>query len=135
MDVFPSAAELEPRKKVRVRFRRDLSVTVQKYEGRTYYMVKDPVSLRYFRYTEQEQFLIGLMDGRTTLEETQKQFEQHFRPERLSLEDLEMFAQQLLRLGLAYTESSLADRLFFTRRREQQRSQVLQSLSNFIYIK
>src|SRR5262245_43149511 len=98
------ASDLERRKKVRIRMRRDLSITPQKYEGRTYFVVKDPVSLRYYRFKEQEHFLINMMDGAHTLDESQKAFEKRFRPERLTLEDLEGFAQQLLTAGLAQNE-------------------------------
>ena len=41
------ASDLERRKQVKVRMRGDLAIAPQKYEGRTYYVVKDPVSLRY----------------------------------------------------------------------------------------
>ena len=37
--------ELERRKALRLRLRRDLAVEAQKYEGRTFYVLKDPVSL------------------------------------------------------------------------------------------
>src|ERR1051325_6018194 len=97
--------ELERRKHVRLRARPDLAFTPQKYEGRTYYVVKDPVSLRYYRFKEQEYFLIGLMNGKHTLDQAQKEFEKRFRPDRLTLEDLEQFGQQLLTAGLAQNES------------------------------
>lgn len=129
------ASDLERRKKVRVRMRRDLSITPQKYEGRTYYVVKDPVSLRYYRFKEQEHFLINMMDGSSTLDEAQKAFEQRFRPERLTLEDLEGFAQQLLTAGLAQNESQQAGKLLYDRRKKRRRSEWLQTLTNILYIK
>src|SRR5262245_55219113 len=101
----PSYEVLERRKLVRVRLRGDLEIAPQKYEGRTYYVVKDPVSLRYYRFKEQEHFLLQYMDGKRTLDQAQKEFEKRFRPERLTLEDLEHFAQQLLTAGLAQNES------------------------------
>src|SRR3974377_274174 len=91
-----AASEVERRKQVRIRLRPDLEVTPQRYEGRTYWVVKDPVSLRYYRFKEQEHFLIRNMDGAHTLDEAQKEFERRFRPDRLTLEDLENFGQQLL---------------------------------------
>src|ERR1700749_4791207 len=102
------ATDLERRKQVRIRLRQDLSITPQKYEGRTFFIVKDPVSLRYYRFKEQEHFLLELMDGAHTLDEAQKEFERRFRPERLTLEDLEQFGQQLLTVGLAHNESPQA---------------------------
>src|SRR5438309_6108877 len=96
--------DVERRKQVRVRIRGDLDIAPQKYEGRTYFVVKDPVSLRYYRFKEQEHFLIRYMDGRHTLDQAQKEFEKRFRPDRLTLEDLEHFGQQLLTAGLAQND-------------------------------
>ena len=115
--------------------RTDLSVVPQKYEGRTYYIVKDPVSLHYYRYTEQEHFLLTLMDGATTLDQAQQAFEQRFRPHRVTLPEVEGFAQQLLTTGLAHAESPQADKQLYQRRREQRRGERLQLLSNLLYIK
>src|SRR5438552_7053481 len=110
------ASDLERRKLVRLRRRADLTIVPQRYEGKIYYVVKDPVSLRYYRFKEQEYFLLGLMDGKHTLDEAQKEYEKRFRPERLTLEDLEQFAQQLLTAGLGQNESPRAGKLLFERR-------------------
>src|SRR6516225_9095961 len=104
----PNASDVERRKKVRIRIRPDLDIAPQKYEGKTFYVVKDPISLRYYRFKEQEHFLINLMDGKHTLDDAQKEYEKRFRPERLTLEDLEGFGQQLLTAGLAMNESPQA---------------------------
>src|SRR5947209_5106376 len=131
----PAATDVERRKQVRLRIRRDLAIAPQKYEGRTYYVVKDPVSLRYYRFKEQEQFLIKLMDGEHTLDDAQKEYEKRFRPERLTLEDLEGFAQQLLTAGLAQNESPQAGKQLFDRRKKRRRSEIMQALTNILYIK
>jgi putative peptide zinc metalloprotease protein len=131
----PAAGDVERRKLVRIRMRRDLVIAPQKYEGRTYYVVKDPVSLRYYRFKEQEHFLINLMDGTETLDDAQKAYEKRFRPERLTLEDLEGFAQQLLTAGLAQNESPLAGKQLFDRRKKRRRSEWMQTLTNILYIK
>jgi putative peptide zinc metalloprotease protein len=131
----PAASDVERRKKVRIRIRRDLNIAPQKYEGRTYYVVKDPVSMRYYRFKEQEHFLINLMDGDHTLDDAQKEYEKRFRPERLTLEDLEGFAQQLLTAGLAQNESPQAGKQLFDRRKKRRRSEVMQALTNILYIK
>src|SRR5262245_6677271 len=135
MPLAPAASDLERRKRVRLRLRSDLSITPQKYEGKTYYVVKDPVSLRYYRFKEQEQFLLGFMDGSRTLDEAQKEYEKRFRPERLTLEDLESFGQQLLMAGLAQNESPRAGEQLMERRRKRRRSQLLQMFTNILYIK
>src|SRR6516225_3516711 len=135
MDKPAAAADLERRKQVRIRLRGDLAIDPQKFEGRTYFVVKDPVSLRYYRFKEQEQFLLQFMDGERTLDEAQKQYEKRFRPERLTLEDLESFAQQLLTAGLAQNESPKAGTQLFERRKKRLRKEWLQTLTNILYIK
>jgi putative peptide zinc metalloprotease protein len=129
------ASDLERRKKVRLRVREDLDIAPQRYEGRTYYVVKDPVSLRYYRFKEQEHFLIRMMNGRHTLDDAQKEFEKRFRPDRLTLEDLEQFGQQLLTAGLAQNESPNAGKQLFDRRKKRRRSEWMQTLTNILYIK
>jgi putative peptide zinc metalloprotease protein len=130
-----AAADLERRKHVRIKLRPDVSTIKQKYEGRTYHVVKDPVSLRYYRFKEQERFLLELMDGTHTLEECQKQFEERFRPDRLTLEDLEAFASQLLQAGLAQNESPAAGKQLFDRFKKRRRSAWMQAFLNVLYIK
>src|ERR1043166_1133825 len=98
-------SDVDRRKQVRLRVRPDLAIQPQRYEGRTYYVVKDPVSLRYYRFKEHEQYLLRQFNGSNTMDEVQKSFEREFRPERLTLEDLEQFGMQLMTVGLAQNES------------------------------
>jgi putative peptide zinc metalloprotease protein len=135
MEKLTPASELERRKQVRIRIRTDLDIAPQKYEGKTYYVVKDPVSLRYYRFEEQEHFIIQKMNGASTLDETQKEFEKRFRPKRLTLEDLESFAQQLLTAGLAHNESPKAGTQLYERRKKRKRSEWMQAFTNILYIK
>ena len=107
------ASELERRKQLRVRLRRDLNIEEQKYEGRTYHVVKDPVSLRYYRLKDNEYFLLQYLDGKRTLEDAQKGYEVRYRPDRLKLEDVEAFAQQLINAGLAQNESPRAGKQLY----------------------
>src|SRR5437763_6855169 len=131
----PDAHERERGKRVRLKLRGDLSRTVQKYEGRTYFVYKDPVTLRYYRFKEQEDFLLGFMDGKHTLDEAQQEYEKRFRPERLTLEDLEGFAQQLLTAGLVQNESPRAGPQLIDRRKKRKRRELMQMLTNVLYIR
>jgi putative peptide zinc metalloprotease protein len=124
----------ERRKQVRPRLRRDLRVTAQQYEGRRHYIVKDPVSLRYYRLQEPEHFLAQQLDGRRTLEEVQKAFEKQHRPRRLSLVEVEAFAQQLVTAGLIHQGTTGAGSRLLDRRRRQRRDDRLASLTNVLTI-
>jgi putative peptide zinc metalloprotease protein len=135
MTATAPASDLERRKQVRLRRRSDLTIVPQRYEGRVYYVVKDPVNLRYYRFKEQEHFLLTLMDGTKTLDDAQKSFENRFRPERLKLEDLEQFGQQLLTMGLVQNESPQAGKLLYEHRKKRVRMEWMQTLTNILYIK
>ncbi len=135
MESAAPASDLERRKMVRLRRRSDLTIVPQRYEGRTYYVVKDPVSLRYYRFKEHEHYLLALMDGGHTMDQCQKMFEDRFRPERLRLEDLEQFGQQLLTMGLVQNDSPQAGKQLFEHRRKRIRMEWMQTLTNILYIK
>src|SRR5882724_7016254 len=129
------ASDLERRKLVRLRRRPDLGITPQKYEGKTYFVVKDPVSLRYYRFKEQEHFILQQMDGVHNVDQIQKDFEKRFRPERLTLEDLEQFSQQLLQAGLVQNEAPNSGKLLFDNRQKRRRMELLGTFTNILYIK
>src|SRR5437867_2105215 len=135
MSTAPPASDLERRKQVKLRIRADLAIEPQRYEGRTFYVVKDPVSLRYYRFKEHERFLIRMMDGTHTLDEAQKEFEKQFRPQRLPLEELEQFAQQLLTAGLAHNEFPQSGKQLFDHRKKRLRREWLAAFTNILYIK
>lgn len=135
MENAAPASDLERRKMVRLRKRADLAIVPQRYEGRMYYVVKDPVNLRYYRFKEQEHYLLNLMDGGKTLDECQKSFEDRFRPERLKLEDLEQFGQQLLTMGLVQNDSPQAGKQLYEHRSKRVRMEWMQTLTNILYIK
>lgn len=130
-----SASELERRKSLKIRLRRDLTIEAQKYEGRTFYVLKDPVSLRYYRLKENEYFLLQFLNGADTLEDAQTAYEEKYRPERLRLEDLESFAQQLIKAGLAQNESPKAGKQLYESRKKRRRTEWMQTLTNILYIK
>jgi putative peptide zinc metalloprotease protein len=125
----------ERRKQVRLRVRPDLQVFEQKYEGKTFHVVKDPVCLRYYRFSKQEYFVFNLFDGRHTMEEVQEAFEEEFKPLRLEPQDLEGFARQLVTAGLVQNEQPGAARHLFERRAKQRRMRRLATFTNILYLK
>ncbi len=56
-------------RKLPIRKRPDLSATRQHYLGRSYWVVKDPVGLHYFRFQEEEYAILQMLDGETSLDE------------------------------------------------------------------
>lgn len=134
MSVNTPEPDLERRKQVRVRLRPDLVATAQKYEGTGFHVFKDPLTLRYYRFDEFDAFLLSLMDGTHSLDDIQKAFEERFRPRRMTLEDLEGFAQQLLRAGLAGHDLPQGGQQLYENRQKRRRQQWLRFVTNILYI-
>jgi len=125
----------ERRKSVRLKVRPDLQVYAQKYEGKTFQVVKDPVCLRYYRFSKQEYFVFNLFDGEHTLEQVRDRFEDEFKPHRLEYQDLEVFARQLVTAGLVQHEHYGAGKHLFGRRAKQRRFKRLAAFANILYLK
>jgi len=70
--------------------RRDLIVIKQFYEGRTFYVVKDPISLQYFRLTAEDYFLATLFDGRRTMRQVRDAYVDRFPYLRLDFSEEEI---------------------------------------------
>jgi len=125
----------ERRKQVRLKVRPDLQVYEQKYEGKTFHVVKDPVCLRYYRFNKQEYYVFSLFDGEHTMEQAREAFEDEFKPHRLEHQDLESFARQLVTAGLVQHEQAGAGKHLFQRRAKQRRMKRIAAVSNILYMK
>lgn len=120
---------------LRPRLRRDLVVQPQFYEGMTHYVVKDPIGLKYFRFKQEEYFLLEQLDGKNNLQDVKKAFERKYRPQTISIEDLMRFASQLHEAGLAQVDTSEQGKVLIRRRRKNQWKRVWQFFANILYIK
>lgn len=90
---------------LRLRQRADLDVHVQEYEGRRYWVVKDPLTLRYFRFQEEEYALLSALDGQISLDQLQQQFQRKFAPQKISTSELHQFIGVLYRTSLVISDS------------------------------
>jgi len=124
---------LERRKKVRLRARPNLQSEPRFQSGRRVYVVKDPVSLQYFHLEEAQHFALGRMDGRHTLDQIQQAFENEFKPQRLTLEELESFGRQLLQCGLVQNETDSTGSRVHQQFEKQQSTRQWLMLGNIFY--
>ncbi len=74
--------------------RRDLVITKQRFEERTYFVIKDPISLQYFRMSAEDYFLATLFDGVRTFGKIR-----------------EIYARQYPHVRLEYTAEELNERV------------------------
>jgi putative peptide zinc metalloprotease protein len=83
-----------------VRARPDLTAQHQRYLGQMYWVVKEPVGLKYFRFQEEEYAILLLLDGRTSLDEIKIEFERRFPPQKITVEELGHFVGMLHKSSL-----------------------------------
>ena len=118
-----------------IRRRPDLIAHRHHYLGRSYWIVKDPVGLNYFRFQEEEYALLNWLDGNVSLDELKDRFEEEFPPQKITLEELQQFLGMLHRSGLVIAAVGGQGKQLLKRRRERRRKEFLGALSNVLCIR
>src|SRR5438045_9046737 len=97
------------------RLRRDLIVRTQQTSHETSVIVKDPISRKFFRMGEVEQFIAEQLDGKTPLEVIRQGVEARFGGE-LPMETLNGFLQNLNKYGFLQGEDGTGREPYAKRR-------------------
>src|SRR5215212_11803738 len=90
-----------------VKLRSDLIFSEQPAADGVAFVLKDPVSRRFFRFRETEHFIARQLDGETTPETIRGRVEERYGAA-LPIEGLQQFISRLQRLGLASAEETHA---------------------------
>ena len=109
---------------LRLRRRPDLESRRHRYDGRAYWVVKEPVGLNYFRFHEEEFAILNMLNGQTSLQQIRESFQAEFAPQRISLQDLQQFVGMLHRSGLVISHAGGQGRQL-RRRGDQKRKKEL----------
>lgn len=120
---------------LRVRVRRDLVADEQVYQGRKYYVLKDPVSLKYYRFEEEEYALLQMLDGGASADEIKRQFERRFTPQKLTLAELHQFVGMLYRSALVTSDAAGQGQQLLQRHHETTKQQRFGSLTNILAVR
>ena len=88
-----------------LRKRPDLVVQQQEYLGRRYWVIKDPLALKYYRFEEEEYALLQMLDGQASLDELQSRFEARFAPQRITRQELHQLLGMLHRSSLLLSDA------------------------------
>jgi putative peptide zinc metalloprotease protein len=102
-----------------LRRRGDLVANRQVHQGQAWWVVKDPISLAYYRFRPEEYALLDMLDGKASLEALQARFEEKFPPRRIGLDELSRFVATLHRSGLVIGDRSGQGPQLFERRRQR----------------
>ena len=115
--------------------RRELRSVAHSLRGERCWTIKDPITLRYFQFREEEYFILQLLNGEHTLDEIIQRFEEHFAPKKLRRGELSGFVMMLHREGLTVASAYGQGEHLLARRGERSRAQWLSGLLNVLAIK
>lgn len=118
-----------------IRKRPDLTARHQTYQGKSYWVVKEPIGLNYFRFQDEEYELLQKIDGKTSLDELKEWFEATFPPQKITLEELQQFIGMLHRSGLVIADVPGQGKQLRKRYDERKRKERLGALTNILCIR
>ena len=119
--------------------RQDLKVTPLRIRGRDAYVVKDPLSLQYFRWGQKEYYLSTLLDGKKTGLQILQMMQRSFPEADYDEQDLQIALMQFMNAGLLLTDGTMAQSIYHQRqlaiKKAKKGKRWLTILSKFISFK
>ncbi len=115
--------------------RPDLQAKRQKYQGRAYWVVKDPIALQYFRFEEEEFAILQMLDGEASLDEIAERFEAEFPPQTIRTEELQQFIGMLHRSGLVIAGAGGQGEQLKKRRDERAKKELIGRFTNVLSVR
>jgi putative peptide zinc metalloprotease protein len=115
--------------------RADLIVQRQRWQGRNYWTIKDPLTLRYYRFEEEEFAILSMLDGQTSSEAIREQFEEQFAPQRITGSQVQHLLAMLHRSNLLVSSAPGQGEQLQARASERQWKDRLALAANFLAIR
>ncbi|MBQ9812914.1 MAG: biotin/lipoyl-binding protein [Thermoguttaceae bacterium] len=115
--------------------RSDLEAKRATYLGRSFWIVKDPIGLKYYRFQDEEYFILESLDGTKSLETIKEEFEEKFPPQKITLEEIQSFVGQLHQCSLIVVGVPDQGHELLKRRKKRRRQEILAACSNILAIR
>ena len=118
-----------------LRVRADLTTARRRWQGREYWVVKDPLTLKYYRFEEEEYRLLMMLDGKICPDEIRQNFEYQFAPQKISMRELHQLIGMLYRSALLVSDATDQGQALLNRSDERKSAMFRQSLTNIMAIR
>src|SRR5262245_24864629 len=115
--------------------RRDLIVRRQRWQGREYWTIKDPLALKYYRFENEEFAILSMLDGQTSNDAIRERFEHEFAPQRISATQLQHLLTMLHRSNLLVADAVGQGAELHKRAQQREQREWLATASNFLAIR
>ena len=89
---------------IKVKLRQDLELTQRSMQYEDFWIVKDPIAFTHFMFSGHEFQLLQLFDGNRTDEDVQRLWQQRFRTQSLTLQQVRDFTSRLIRDNLVVVD-------------------------------
>ncbi len=120
---------------IRMRMRPDLVLAEQWFSGRPFFVVKDPLRTAHSYLTQQEHFILQLLDGGVSAADVERQFAERFAPQRITTGQLQQFVANLHRSGLVLSEAPGQGEQLVGRQQEHSSWNVLRALESVLSLR
>ncbi len=118
-----------------LRRRPDLQVSAQSYRGEPFWVVKEPLDLKYHHLNTQEFAVFNWLQESLTLNQLREKFDRKFAPDRVTTKELQQFLLSLYQKSLLTSDATGQGRHLLDLRKENKRKEALQTIKNFYSIK
>ncbi len=124
-----SDAQLMPR------VRPELKVYPQVYDGQPYWVYKDPLSLKYYRFNREEHFIIEQLNDSITLGELIERHQKSFNTESLKSSEIAEFVRSLMQKNILIVNHPDRDQIFFNSAKKTRNKKFFGQLMNFMFLR
>lgn len=115
--------------------RPDLQFVRQTWQGRDYRVVKDPLSLKFYRFEEEEYALLKMLDGRHSADDIREEFGQRFAPQKITNRELFQFIGSLYRSSLLISDAPGQATQLLNRAEQTRKQEFRGKLTNILAIR
>src|SRR5262245_9089106 len=120
---------------IALRMRRDLIVRRQSWQGREYWTIKDPLTLKYYRFEDEEFVVLSMLDGHTSSQTIRDEFERRFAPQRITSNQLQHLLTMLHRSNLLVSNAPGQGGELLARDNQRRRRKLLELAANFLALR
>ena len=117
------------------KLRKDLVITRQKQRGEIIFVLKDPVTQEYFRYSESEYQVMALFDGYHTIDQIIQEFKRIDPELELDRETISEFLASLKSNGLIQRTSAEKNLILLEKQRSFRKQNLLRAKGSALYLR
>ena len=115
--------------------RAELESFAQIFDGQPFWVYKDPLSLRYYRFNREEHFIIEQLSRGVTLEQLKQSHQNEFDSGELANQEVGRFISSLTERNLLIMNQPNRDELLYQAAKTHRRKKLFGQLTNILFIK